>query len=178
MDKLSGESRKQIFKWKTELGEDYLPNQCRNNRGLAEIYLRMIDHALRTFRALVVDLSISSWISRACAKHQFIHDWAQIPKLVASYYRKSENVTHRTVPLVYYYDQLIVDFRHILWQPEEQVMSVTVPPVNAPSHTASSAASSRTVLDHQVWHQQYMSRQRAGTKPKTADDYFQEVARE
>jgi hypothetical protein len=149
----------------------------------------MIDHALRTFRALVVDLSISSWISRACAKHQFIHDRAQIPKLVASYYRKSENVTYRTVPLVYYYDQLIADFRHILWQPEAQSTSGTLQPPNAPSHVPSSAASSTSrtgpdalilkfVIQSGIRNTCPAREQRTGTKPKTTDEYFQEVARD
>ena len=84
-DKLSGEFRKQVLKWKAALGDDYLPYKCRKSRLMLETYHRMIDNALRSFKAPVVDLSLASWISRACAKHQYIHDRAQIPKLVSSY---------------------------------------------------------------------------------------------
>jgi hypothetical protein len=151
---------------------------------MLETNLRMVDHAQRTFKVLVADLSLASWISRACAKHQHIfHDRAQIPKLVSSYYYADENVTHRQVPLIYFYDQLIVDFRHFIWQPSNNTL-----PRDASTRAVVRVTNPRTVPNPQVCHpvwlekhrrvQQRENEQESRAKRGTADEYFQEMAKE
>jgi hypothetical protein len=70
-----------------------------------------LEHAHRTFKALTKELPISGWVSRACAKHQGIHGRTSIPLLVA---RDGDSATTRPCPLIYYYEQLLEDLKHIV----------------------------------------------------------------
>ena len=73
-------SRRMVLKWKSALGQSYFP--LSENAGGSIISL---EHAHRSFKAVTLNMPISGWTSRACAKHQVMHDNTriQIPKLVA-----------------------------------------------------------------------------------------------
>ncbi len=53
----------------------------------------------------------SGWVSRACAKHQVIHGTTKIQLLVA---KEGDPLTTRPCPLIYYYEQLLEDMKHIV----------------------------------------------------------------
>ena len=67
-------SRKMVIRWKTALGRGYFPLSA-NAGGMV---LR-VEHAHRSFKAVTVNMPLSGWTSRACAKHQFMHDLMRIP---------------------------------------------------------------------------------------------------
>jgi hypothetical protein len=71
-------SRNMVLKWKRALGQAYFPLSEHASGSVMRL-----EHAHRTFKALTVDMPISDWTSRACAKHQTMHDYMDIPKLVA-----------------------------------------------------------------------------------------------
>jgi tRNA G37 N-methylase TrmD len=70
-----------------------------------------IEHAHRTFEALTMNMPISGWVSRACAKHHAEHDILRIPTLVA---KDGDPLETRPCPLIYYYEQLLEDLKHIV----------------------------------------------------------------
>ena len=73
-------SRRMVLKWKSALGQSYFPL----TRDAGASVLR-VEHAHRSFKAVTLNMPLSGWTSRACAKHQVMHDNTriQIPKLVA-----------------------------------------------------------------------------------------------
>jgi hypothetical protein len=103
---LVASSRAMVRKWKIALGDSYLPySQSAGGQVMG------LEHAYRTFKALTKDMPISGWVSRACAKHQNAHRCASIPLLVA---KEGDPVTTRPCPLIYYYEQLLEDLKHIV----------------------------------------------------------------
>ena len=88
-------SRNMVLKWKSALGRAYYPL----NREAGGSVLR-VEHAHRTFKAVTLNMVISGWTSRACAKHQSMHDQMDIPMIVA---RDGDPLKTRPCPLIYYY---------------------------------------------------------------------------
>ncbi len=70
-------SRNMVNKWKRALGQNYYP--LREHAGGT---VTMLERAYNTFKAVTANMPISGWVSRACAKHQSMHDLMNIPKLV------------------------------------------------------------------------------------------------
>ena len=99
-------SRKMVLKWKSALGRRYFP--LSESAGGSVISL---EHAHRSFKAVTLNMPISGWTSRACAKHQTMHDYNGIPKPFA---KDGNPLTTRPCPLIYYYEQLLEDMRHIV----------------------------------------------------------------
>ena len=62
-------SRKMVLKWKSALGKSYFP--LRHDAGGSVL---RIEHAHRSFKAVTLNMPLSGWTSRACAKHQMMHD--------------------------------------------------------------------------------------------------------
>ncbi len=71
----------------------------------------LLEHAYRSFKAVTQDMPLAGWTSRACAKHQSLHDTVLIPMLVA---KDGNPLDSRPCPLIYYYEQLLADMRHIV----------------------------------------------------------------
>jgi hypothetical protein len=65
-----------------------------------------LEHAHRSFKAVPLNMPISGWTTRACAKHQAMHDHMQIPMLVA---KDGNPLNTRPCPLICYYEQLLED---------------------------------------------------------------------
>jgi hypothetical protein len=70
-----------------------------------------LEHAHRTFEAVTLNIPTSGWVLRACAKHQTIHDLMGISTLVA---KEGDPLKTRPCPLIYYYEQLLDDMKHIV----------------------------------------------------------------
>ena len=117
-----------------------------------------LEHAHRSFKAVTVDLSLACWTSRACAKHQTLHDTVFIPMLVA---RNGDPLDSRPCPLIYYYEQLLADMRHIVTHLFDVIPRTILNPIpkahspppprnikSTPSNNSSSAAP-----DHYAWRQ-------------------------
>jgi hypothetical protein len=99
-------SRLMVLAWKKAQGRSYFP--FRQTSG--GMVLR-VEHAHRTFKALTFNMPISAWVSRAWAKHQSDHDILDIPTLVA---KEGDPLKTRPCPLIYYYEQLLDDMKHIV----------------------------------------------------------------
>ncbi len=141
----------------------------------------VLEHAHRSFKAVTSNMSISGWTSRACAKHQTMHDYMGIPKLVA---QDGDPRNTRPCPLVYYYEQLLEDMMHIVAHgfesiprtilnpiPKVQTSSSlrktgSAPPNNSPSSTP----------DHYAWRQP--KRTKGKRNLPSADENFQELAKD
>jgi hypothetical protein len=129
-------SRAMVLRWKNALGDDYFPYL--HSAGGSVMSL---EHAHRTFKALTRDLPISGWVSRACAKHQDIHRATLILLLVA---KDGDPRTTWPCPLVYYYEQLLEDMKHIVTHlfeviPRTILTSIPEAQISSPSRKSSSA---------------------------------------
>jgi hypothetical protein len=90
-------SRLMFLAWKKAQGLSYFPF-----RRLAGGMVLRTEHAHRTFKALTLNMPISGWVSRACAKHHADHSTLQIPTLVA---KDGDPLETRPCPLIYNYEQ-------------------------------------------------------------------------
>ncbi len=171
-------SRAMVIKWKNALGRDYFP--YRSTAGGAVMSL---EHAHRTFKVLTKELPITGWVSRACAKHQGIHGRTSISLLVA---RDGDPATTRPCPLIYYYEQLLEDLKHIvthMFEPIPRTIFTPIPEaqMSSPSRKSRSAptvsSSSMVAADGQhTWRTQKKARSRK--KVPSADEHFQELAKD
>ncbi len=169
-------SRNMVLKRKRALGRAYFP-LSEHAGGL----VMRLEHAHRTFKALTLNMSISGWTSRACAKHQTMHDYMNIPKLVA---KDGDPLNTRPCPLIYYYEQLLEDMRHIVTHrfeiiprtilnsiPKTQISSSPRNTRSAPSKNSSSATP-----NHYAWRQPKGAKGRK--KVPSADEHFRELAKD
>ncbi len=99
-------SRLTVLAWKKGQGQNYFPFK----RIAGGMVLR-IEHAHRTFKALTLNMPISDWVSRACAKHHTDRAHLDITTLVA---KDGNPLETRPCPLIYYYEQLLEDMKHIV----------------------------------------------------------------
>ena len=126
-------------------------------------------------------MPLAGWTSRACAKHQTLHDTVFIPRLVA---RNGDPLDSRSCPLIYYYEQLLADMRHIVTHLFEVIPRTILNPIpkahssppprnikSPPCNSSSSAAP-----DHYAWRQPKSSKGKK--KIPSADEHFQELARD
>ena len=118
-------SRNMVLKWKAALGPSYYP-LSRNAGGSV---LRL-EHAHRTFKAVTLNMPLSGWTTRACAKHQIMHDMMNIPKLIS---RDGNPLNTRPCPLIYYYEQLLEDMRHIITHHFETIHRTILNPIPKPT---------------------------------------------
>ncbi len=142
-----------------------------------------MEHAHRTFKALTRDLPISGWVSRACAKHQSTHRSTLIPLLVA---KDGDPLTTRPCPLIYYYEQLLEDMKHIvthMFEPIPRTILTPIPEaqISSPSRKSRSAptassSSSVALIEQHTWRTQKKTRNKK--KVPTADEHFQELAKD
>jgi hypothetical protein len=121
-------SREMVIRWKTALGRGYFP-LTEHAGGM----VMRVEHAHRSFKAVTSNLPLSGWTSRACAKHQFMHDMMSIPKLIA---RDGDPLNTRPCPLIYYYEQLLEDMKHIVTHRFEPIQRTILNPI--PESTTSS----------------------------------------
>jgi hypothetical protein len=169
-------SRKMVLRWKAALGPSYFP-LSRNAGGSV---LR-VEHAHRTFKAVTLNMPLSGWTSRACAKHQIMHDMTNIPKLIA---RDGNPLNTRPCPLIYYHEQLLEDMRHIITHHFETIPRTILNPIPKPtisspsrnSRTAPSNSSSSSTPDPYAWRQPKSARSKKNTP--SADEHFQELAKD
>jgi hypothetical protein len=63
-------SRNSVLKWKAALGRGYYA--LSESAGGSVVSL---EHAHRSFKAVTLNMPLSGWTSRACAKHQTMHDY-------------------------------------------------------------------------------------------------------
>ena len=145
-----------VLKWKSALGQSYFPL----TRDAGASVLR-VEHAHRSFKAVTLNMPLSGWTSRACAKHQMMHDQMGIPKLIA---RDGNPLNTRPCPLIYYYEQLLDDMRHIITHHFETIPRTILNPIPKPAisspprnnRTAPSNSSSSSVPDPYAWRQPRM----------------------
>ena len=171
-------SRAMVIRWKNALGKDYFPYH--NTAGGAVMNL---EHAHRTFKALTKELPISGWVSRACAKHQSVHKRTAIPLLVA---RDGDPVTTRPCPLIYYYEQLLEDLKHIvthMFEPIPRTIFNPIPeaqmsPPSRKSRSAPIASSSSMVAANEQQPSRKQLKKRFRKKVPSADEHFQELAKD
>jgi hypothetical protein len=171
-------SRVMVLRWKNALGGDYFP--YRQSAGGS---VTNLEHAHRTFKALTRDLPISGWVSRACAKHQSTHRSTLISLLVA---KEGDPLTTRPCPLIYYYEQLLEDMKHIitfLFEPIPRTILTPIPEaqISSPSRKIRSAPTASTssgvaATEHHTWRTQ--KRTRSKKKAPSADEHFQELAKD
>ena len=114
-------SRKMVLRWKSAMGRNYFPLQAHAGGSVLNI-----EHAHRTFKEVTAKMSISGWTSRACAKHQNMHDRMGIPRLIA---RDGDPLTMRPCPLIFYYEQLLEDLRHIVTHLFEPIHRTILNPI-------------------------------------------------
>ena len=114
-------SRNMVLKWKAALGRSYFPL-----KEIAGGSVLRLEHAHRSFTAVTSNMPLSGWTSRACAKHQIMHDLTNIPKLVA---RDGNPLNTRPCPLIYYYEQLLQDMRHIVTHHFETIHRTILNPI-------------------------------------------------
>jgi hypothetical protein len=171
-------SRVMVLKWKNALGGIYFPYLHAAGGSVLSL-----EHAHRTFKALTRDLPISGWVSRACAKHQAIHVRTFIPLLVA---KDGDPLDTRPCPLIYYYEQLLEDMKHIvthMFEPIPRTILIPIPeaPLSSPSRKSRSAltASSSSMVaanEQHTWRAQKKTKNRK--KAPSADEHFQELAKD
>jgi hypothetical protein len=176
------ESRKMVLTWKAALGNRYHPLQ----HGAGSTIMPL-EHAYKSFKAVTSGMSISVWVSRAIARVQWLHDILSIPKLVA---KNGDPLTTRPVPLIFYYEQLLEDMQHIVAHQFETIPRTIFYPISrgtnratsprksrsAPSERSSSSSSTRFDQGHSGWQTQRTTRSKKSAR--TADDHFQEVAKD
>ena len=173
---LVASSRKMVIKWKTALGGGYFPFSPSAGGSIMGL-----EHAYRTFKAVTMNMPLSGWTSRACAKHQIIHDRMSIPKLIA---RDGNPLNTRPCPLIYYYEQLLEDMRHIVTHHFETIPRTILNPIPKPttsspfrnSRTAPPNSSSSSTPDRYAWRQPKSARGKKSIL--SADEHFQELAKD
>jgi hypothetical protein len=143
----------------------------------------MLEQAHKTFKAVTASMPISGWMSRACAKHQTIHDLMSIPMLVGT---DGDPLNTRPCPLIYYYEQLLEDLLHIVEHDFEPIPRTILNPIpkaqpssltrNSGTAPTSPAKNSSSAPDRYAWRQP--KRTRNSKKMPSADDHFQEVAKD
>ncbi len=172
-------SRVMVLNWKNALGGNYFPYLHAAGGSVLSL-----EHAHRTFKALTRDLPISGWVSRACAKHQAVHARTFIPLPVA---KDGDPLNTRPCPLIYYYEQLLEDMKHIVTYMFEPIYTkeILTPITDAPlsplsrkSRSAPATSSSSVVAanEQHTWRTQKRTKNRK--KAPSADEHFQELARD
>jgi hypothetical protein len=142
-----------------------------------------IEHAHRTFKALTMNMPISGWVSRACAKHHADHDILRIPTLVA---KDGDPLETRPCPLIYYYEQLLEDLKHIVTHNFETIPRTIFEPIpKGPEGTPSeknrstpAAGSSSSVATTGQQPSRKQLKKKFRKKVPVADEYFQELAKD
>jgi hypothetical protein len=175
---LVASSRAMVLKWKNALGDNYLPYN--HSAGGSVMGL---EHAHRTFKALTKDMPISGWVSRACAKHQNAHRSVFIPLLVA---KEGDPLTTRPCPLVYYYEQLLEDLKHIVTHMFEPIPRTIFNPIPEAQMTppakkirsAPIASSTSMVSANEEQPSRKQLKKRFRKKVPSADEHFQELAKD
>jgi hypothetical protein len=172
-------SRLMVLAWKEAQGRSYF-----TFRRLAGGMVMRIEHAHRTFKALTLNMPISGWVSRACAKHHADHETLRIPTLVA---KDGDPLEIRPcLPLIYYYEQLLEDMKHIVTHnfetiPRTILEPIPRTPVDSPSRKSRSAptassSSSVSASEQHTWRTQKKTRSKK--KAPSADEHFQELAKD
>jgi hypothetical protein len=169
-------SRNMVLRWKAALGLEYHPFS--KNAGGSVL---RVEHAHRSFVAVTSNMLISGWTSRACAKHQTIHDHLSIPKLVA---KDGNPLNTRPCPLIYYYEQLLEDMRHIVTHRFETIHRTILNPIPKPqilspprnTRTAPPTTSSSSTPDRYAWRQPKSAKGKKNAP--SADEHFQELAKD
>jgi hypothetical protein len=128
-------------------------------------------------------MPISGWVSRACAKHQTMHDLMHIPKLVG---RDGDPLNTRPCPLIYYYEQLLEDLLHIVTHNFEPIPRTILNPIpkaqssslsrNSGSAPIPPSKNSSSAPDRYAWRQP--RRTETNRNKPSADEHFQEVAKD
>jgi hypothetical protein len=155
-------SRRMVLKWKSALGRSYFPL----TRDAGGSVLR-VEHAYRSFKAVTLNMPLSGWTSRACAKHQMMHNQMDIPKLIA---RDGNPLNTRPCPLIYYYEQLLEDMKHIITHHFEPIHRTILNPIPKPTisfpprniRTAPSNSSFSSTPDRYAWRQPKSARGKKG----------------
>ncbi len=134
-------SRLMVLDWKKAQGWNYFPF-----KQIAGGMVLRIEHAHRTFKALTLNMPISGWVSRACAKHHSDHVLLDIPTLVA---KECNPLDTRPCPLIYYYEQLLEDMKHIVTHrfetiPRTIMEAIPRAPSDSPSRKSRSAPATGT----------------------------------
>ena len=180
-EQLEAASRKQVLMWKEALGGSYFA--LSSSPFVSGV--KRIENALKTFENVVAGKSLACWITRACAKHETVHEMTRIPRLIA---KSGDPAATRACPLKYYYEQLLEDLKHVVMVNFEPVRRTIFEPI--PKTTPSCAtdpkstqepATTRGAMDNNAWKTQRSTRKKkkasaAGTY--TADHYFQDLAKE
>jgi hypothetical protein len=173
-------SRNMVSAWKAALGQNYYPLRAHSGRAVM-----MLEQAHSTFKAVTANMPISGWVSRACAKHQATHDLVGIPKLVG---RDGDPLIWRSCPLIYYYEQLLEDLLHVVEHDFEPIPRTILNPIpkaqssssslsgNSGSAQTPSSKNPSSTPDRYAWRQPRKTRN--SKKKPSADDHFQEVAKE
>jgi hypothetical protein len=170
-------SRNMVLRWKKALGRSYFA--LREDAGGAVL---RVEHAHRSFTAVTLNMPLSGWTSRACAKHQSLHDLMDIPKLIS---KDGNPLNTRPCPLIYYYEQLLQDMRHIVTHHFEIIPRTILNPI--PKSTISSPPrntrtapppnnSSSSTTDRYAWRQPKNSKGKKNVP--SADEHFQELAKD
>jgi hypothetical protein len=128
-------SRNMVVLWKRALGREYYPISERSGE-----WVMQLERSHRTFKAVTANMPISGWMSRACAKHQSMHDILSIPKLVG---RDGDPLNTRPCPLIYYYEQLLEDLLHVVTHNFEPIPRTILNPI--PKVQSSSTPRNRTL---------------------------------
>jgi hypothetical protein len=110
-----------------------------------------------------------------------MHDTMNIPKLIA---KDGDPLNKRPCPLIYYYEQLLEDMRHIITHHFETIPRTILNPIPKPiissphrnSRTAPSNSSSSSTPDRYAWHQPKSARGKKNIP--SADEHFQELAKD
>jgi hypothetical protein len=174
---LGAASRKMVLRWKSALGRGYFPL----SESAGGSVLR-VEHAHCSFKAVTLNLPLSGWTTRACAKHQTMHDMMGIPKLIA---KDGNPLNTRPCPLIHYYEQLLEDMRHIITHRFEPIhrtilnpipkTTISSPPRNSRTAPPNNSSSSST-HDRYAWWQPKSARSKKNTP--SADEHFQELAKD
>ncbi len=164
--------------WKAALGQNYYPKRAHSGGTVM-----MLEQAHKTFKTVTANMPISGWMSRACAKHQTTHDLVGIPKLVA---KDGDPLNWRQCPLICYYEQLLEDLLHVVAHDFEPIPRTILNPIpkaqsSSPSRNSGSAPSpsskkTSSAPDRYAWRHPRSTKN--GKKKPSADDHFQEVAKE
>jgi hypothetical protein len=169
-------SRKMVLRWKAALGRGYFPL----SESAGGSVLR-VEHAHRSLKAVTLNMPLSGWTSRACAKHQTMHDMIDIPKLVA---KDGNPLNTRPCPLIYYYEQLLEDMRHIVTHRFKTIHRTILNPIPKPqivspprnTRTAPPTTSSSSTPDRHAWRQPKSAKGKKNVP--SADEHFQELAKD
>jgi hypothetical protein len=110
-----------------------------------------------------------------------MHDRMGIPKLIA---KDGNPLITRSCPLIYYYEQLLEDMRHIITHHFETIPRTILNPIPKPtisspprnSRTAPSNSSSSSTPDRYAWRQPKSVRGKKNVP--SADEHFRELAKD